>query len=69
MPPNTDTLQRFLSTQLHEFGGHVEIADGLWALFSVAIADPDSATLAREILACAPFPYDSGSSTDDWWQI
>lgn len=69
MPPNPDTLQRFLSTQLHEFGGHVEIADGLWALFSVAIADPDSDALAREILAGAPFPYDSGSSADDWWQI
>ena len=69
MPPNPDTLQRFLSTQLHEFGGQVEIADGLWAIFSVAIADPDSDALAREILADAPFPYDSGTSADDWWQI
>jgi hypothetical protein len=62
-------LQRFLDSQLGDFGGHLEIDTGLWAVFSVASADASANALAQSLIDSAPFPSEIGPSSDDQWTL
>ena len=63
------SLATFLGRQLHEFGGQIEIAPGLWALFGVESNDTHGNELARSLLGEASFAHDSGSAEDDRWVL
>ncbi len=62
-------LLQFLRPQIRDFGGQIEIDDGLWTLFAVEASDEPANALARSLLSTAPFAYDSGTSADDRWTL
>jgi hypothetical protein len=62
-------LPDFLSQQLEESGGKVEIESGLWLLFVIEARDQDANSLARDLLADVTFAHDSGTSADDLWTL
>ena len=68
---NLDTpgLDAFVERQLRDWGGKLEVADGVWALFGVEAHDAEANALARELLAGATFAHDSGSTVDDRWTV
>lgn len=69
METNPAILQRFLDSQLGDFGGNLEIDTGLWAVFSVPSADSIANTLAQSLIDSAPFPSEFGPSSDDQWTL
>ena len=69
MNVETPSLTAFLERQSRDFGGNVEIAPGLWALFGVETTDHDGNALARSLLAEANFVHDSGQAEDDRWVL
>jgi hypothetical protein len=62
-------LLAFLEPQIRDFGGNVEIDQGLWTLFAVAAADQEANAIARSLLAGAKFAHHSGESEDDKWVL
>jgi hypothetical protein len=62
-------LRGFLEPQLCDYGGNVEIGDGLWTLFAVPSTDSLANAIVRSLLANAQFPHDSGNSADDVWTL
>jgi hypothetical protein len=69
MNVESSNLAIFLERQLRDFGGNVEIAPGLWALFGVETGDTEANELARSLLTDVSFAYDSGSAEDDRWVL
>lgn len=69
MIDDSESVLEFLGPQQRAYGGNVEIAPGLWALFAVPAGDPDANALAGSLLAGAPFPYECGASEDDRWAL
>jgi hypothetical protein len=63
------SLPGFLRSQLEEYGGKVPLDQGAWVLFAVEAGDEDGQGLARDILADAPFPHESGVTEDDCWTL
>jgi hypothetical protein len=59
----------FVSPQLRDHAGKVELDAGLWTLFAIEAADADANALAAQLLASAPFAHDSGVSEDDRWKL
>lgn len=66
---NDRALADFVAAQTRDFGGKVEIDQGIWALFGVPAADAAGNALAREMLTQAAFAHDSGDSDDDQWTL
>jgi hypothetical protein len=62
-------LLDFLQPQIRDYGGNVEIDDGLWTVFAVPATDSLANALARSLLAGATFAYESGASADDQWTL
>ncbi len=62
-------LQDFLEPQKRDFGGKVEIDDGLWALFTVPAPDALANAIARSLLREVTFAHDTGPSADDQWTL
>jgi len=69
MDLDTPGLAEFLARQTREFGGHLELDAGVWALLGVARGDRETEALARELLAGAGFAFEEGVSEDDTWTI
>jgi len=63
------TLKDFLEPQIRDYGGNVEIDEGLWTLFAVPANDGLATALARALLSEAKFAHDSGLSADDQWML
>ncbi len=66
---DADSLAAFLAPQRRDYGGEYELGDGLWAMFVIPADDANSNALARDLLATAPFPYESGATEDDQHQL
>jgi hypothetical protein len=62
-------LLRFLEPQIRDYGGNVEIDDGLWTLFAVEATDDEANSLARAVLSDVPFAHQVGASEDDRWTL
>ena len=62
-------LLRFLEPQIRDFGGNVEVDDGLWTLFAVAASDGEANALAGALLSDVPFAHEVGASEDDRWTL
>ena len=69
MSPSDQNLIAFLDPQLRDHGGHTEIAPGFWGLLAVEAADAEANTRAAEVLAQAPFKFETGASEDDRWTL
>src|SRR5881394_992648 len=63
------TLKDFLVPQIRDYGGNVEIDEGLWTLFAVPANDGLAGAIARSLLSGATFAHDSGHSADDQWML
>lgn len=64
-----DVVGEFLTPQLRDFGGKVEIAADAWGLFGVEVADKQGNQLAATLLSGADFSFQSGTSDDDRWTL
>lgn len=62
-------LQDFLEPQIRDYGGNVEIDDGLWTVFAVPASDALANAIARSLLTNVAFAHDSGLSADDRWML
>lgn len=62
-------LKDFLAPQIRDYGGNVEIDNGLWTLFAVPANDALANAFARSLLADATFAHQSGLSEDDQWML
>ncbi|MCB1105082.1 MAG: hypothetical protein H7A44_05320 [Opitutaceae bacterium] len=60
-----EILIEFIRPQQRDFGANHEIAEGLWAVFALPVGDAEANALARELLADAPFPHETGTTEDD----
>ena len=60
-----EILIKFIGPQQRDFGANHEIAEGLWAVFALPVGDAEAKALARELLADAPFPHETGTTEDD----
>lgn len=58
-------LPDFLEAQRRDFGGKIEVAAGLWAVFAVPAANAAANRLVRDLLARADFPHAEGLTEDD----
>ncbi|MBW7894449.1 MAG: hypothetical protein H3C27_04980 [Opitutaceae bacterium] len=58
-------LPDFLEAQRRDFGGKIEVAAGLWAVFAVPATEAAANRLVRDLLARADFPHAEGLTEDD----
>ncbi|MSU49582.1 MAG: hypothetical protein EXS37_10925 [Opitutus sp.] len=69
MDSDDQKLLRFLGVQMRDYGGRVEIDDGLWTLFAVEATDPEGNAVAGSLLRSATFVHAEGTSADDRWTL
>jgi len=64
-----ENLRAFLEPQFREYGGNVEIGEGVWGVFGVSAQDGEKNAIARTLLDGASLTYDCGLSSDDQWML